>query len=78
MTDATEIRRRLNESLDAQRERLDRIDDTTLVNLVDHLRGLVPSRRFNPVEFFAEWLFGPVPVLSGLTPARDAPARGRS
>ncbi len=69
MMDATDIRRRLNASLATQRDRLGRIDDQTLVVLVDHLVGLVANPGFDPVDFLAEWLFGPAPVFGGLTPA---------
>jgi hypothetical protein len=51
MTDTTEIRKRLNASLDLQRERLARIDDQTLVVLVDHVRELVADPRFDPLDF---------------------------
>jgi hypothetical protein len=57
MTDVIENRRGLNAALDAKRERLRRIDDAILADLVDFLRSLVPDLNFDPVDFLASWLW---------------------
>ncbi len=69
MTDATKIRTQIIASLDAKRKLLGRIDDAALVALADHLRTLVPDPHFSPADYLAEWLWGSLPMLGGLTPA---------
>lgn len=68
MIELTEIRGRLDAELDRRRERLRRIDDAALVALVEHLHSLVADPHFDPVSFLADWLWGSVPALGGLTP----------
>ena len=71
MTEPTEIRRRLEAELDQRRERC---DESTMQRsaLVEHVRGLMPAPHFDLVPFLADWLWGRVPALGGLTPVELA------
>ena len=68
MTELSNIREQLVAELDGRRERLRLVDDAKLAALVEHLRGLVPDPQFDLVAFLADWLWGRVPALDGLTP----------
>jgi hypothetical protein len=64
-----EFRRRLNTQLDEQRERLLRLDDSTLAALLEHIRGLYPDPHFDAAGLLCNLIFIPVPSLGGVTPA---------
>ena len=68
-TTVSKFRRRLNTHLDEQRERLRRLDDSTLAALFEYIRGLYPDPNFDSVGFLCNVIFVPIPSWGGLTPA---------
>jgi len=56
----------MNAALDAQRERLRRLDDSTLTDLSDHIRALHPDPQFDSLEFLCRWIFLNIPALNAL------------
>lgn len=77
MPDAAEIRKQIIASLDATRELLGCIDDVALVGIAEHLRALEPDDpHFSPEAYLAEWLWGSVRALGGLTPGKCFCSKG--
>ena len=65
----SELRACLNTCIDAQRERVRRIDDTTFTELIAHMRSIVTDPNFKAVDFLCGWLFEHVLTLGDATPA---------
>jgi Protein of unknown function (DUF2384) len=68
-TEGAHARARISALISERRERLSRIDDATLSELIGHVRSLVPDPNSDLLPFLAEWLFRPAPALGGVAPA---------